>query len=454
MQAVQLGRVRYSILLMVFLSATITFADRSSLSIAGSALQEGLGIDAVTLGYIFSAFGWAYVVGQIPGGWLFDRFGTKPVYTLALLIWSVLTLLQGFVGFLPTAWAVASMFLLRLAVGFAGAPCFPGNARIIAAWFPSAERATVTAISSSAQYFATALFAPLMGLVVYAMGWQQVFIILGCLGLLLSLWLFKALHGPSDHPTLGAAELAHIEQGGGLVNLESRKAGGDGPQWRHLRSLLTHRTLIGLYFGQYCNNGFTYFFLTWFPVYLVQDRGMSILNAGFAAAVPAIAGCVGGILGGLVSDGLLRRGHSLTLARKLPIVLGLLLSSSMVLCIYAERDSTVVALMALAFFGKGLGSQGWTLVADTSPAKVLGLSGGLFNTFGNLAAITTPIVIGYLVSLTGSFDWALVYVAINALLAVCSYLFIVGTIQRIELDDEPGGGAAKADTASGVPGSS
>ncbi|MFZ3205273.1 MAG: MFS transporter, partial [Pseudomonas sp.] len=130
--------------------------------------------------------------------------------------------------------------------------------------------------------------------------------------------------------------------------------------------------------------------------------------------------------------------YSLTLARKLPIVVGMLLASCIVLSIQVESDSAVIALMALAFFGKGFGSLGWTLVADTSPRQIVGLSGGLFNTFGNLAAITTPIVVGYLVSHTGSFDAALIYVGANAVLAVISYLFIVGRIHRIELADPPG----------------
>lgn len=442
MPAVKPGRVRYSVLLMLFLVTTITFADRSSLSVAGSAMQAGLGIDAVTLGYIFSAFGWAYVIGQIPAGALFDRFGTKPVYTLALFVWSALTLLQGFVGWLPTTWAVTSMFLLRLLVGFSGAPCFPGNARIIASWFPTAERATATAISSSAQYAATALFAPLMGAVVQALGWQYVFLLLGCLGLALSFIWLRQLHGPRQHPCMDADELHYLEQGGALIDLEGQRGGSRGAQWRHLRLLFGQRTMLGIYFGQFCNNAITYFFLTWFPVYLVQARGMSILGAGFAAALPAISGCVGGVLGGLLSDGMLRRGHSLTLARKLPMVLGLLLSSAVVLCIFVESDAAVVALMALAFFGKGLGSLGWTLVADTSPRQILGLSGGLFNTFGNLAAITTPIVIGYLVSRTGSFDWALAYVGLNALLAVASFGLIVGRIHRVELGEPAGASAA------------
>ncbi|ARU89927.1 MFS transporter [Pseudomonas sp. M30-35] len=444
MSTVKQGRVRYSVLLMLFLATTVTFADRSSLSIAGSALQADLGIDAVTLGYIFSAFGWAYVIGQIPGGWLLDRFGAKRVYVITLFCWSVFTLLQGIAGVLPLAWAVVTLFLLRMAVGFAGAPCFPGNARIIAAWFPTAERGTATAISSSAQYAATAVFAPLMGWVVQTMGWQHVFVVLGGLGLLLCLVWLKVMFGPREHPRIGQAEFNHIKDGGALLDLEPRPAGAAGLQGRYLKLLLTQRTLIGIYFGQYCNNAITYFFLTWFPVYLVQARGMTILTAGFVTSLPAISGFVGGVLGGLFSDGLLRRGYSLTLARKLPIVSGMLLSSCIVLCLYAQSDTAVVGLMALAFFGKGFGSLGWTLVADTSPRQIIGLSGGLFNTFGNLAAITTPIVVGYLVSRTGSFDSALIYVGANALLAVISYLFIVGRIHRIELGIETGPGAKNA----------
>ncbi|MFI8480613.1 MFS transporter [Pseudomonas sp. NPDC078700] len=444
MSAVKRGRVRYSVLLMLFLATTVTFADRSSLSIAGSALQADLGIDAVTLGYIFSAFGWAYVIGQIPGGWLLDRFGPKRVYAITLFCWSSFTLLQGIAGVLPLTWAVVTLFLLRMAVGFAGAPCFPGNARIIAAWFPTAERGTATAISSSAQYAATAVFAPLMGWVVQAMGWQYVFVVLGSLGLLLCLVWVKSIFGPREHPRIGEAEFHHIENGGALLDLEPHPAGNAGSQGRYLKLLLTQRTLVGVYFGQYCNNAITYFFLTWFPVYLVQARGMTILTAGFVTALPAISGFVGGVLGGIFSDGLLRRGYSLTLARKLPVVSGMLLSSCIVLCLYAQSDTAVVALMALAFFGKGFGSLGWTLVADTSPRQIIGLSGGLFNTFGNLAAITTPIVVGYLVSRTGSFDSALIYVGANALLAMISYLFIVGRIHRIELVDETDSSAKNA----------
>ena len=142
---------------------------------------------------------------------------------------------------------------------------------------------------------------------------------------------------------------------------------------------------------------------------------------------------VGGVLGGVISDALLRRGYSLTVARKTPIVVGMLLSTSMIACNYVDTSVVVVAIMSLAFFGKGVGALGWAVVSDTSPREISGLSGAVFNTFGNTAAITTPIVIGYLVGGTGSFNAALVFVAANALVAVGCYLLVVGEIKRFEL---------------------
>lgn len=431
--------IRFLILLMLFIVTTINYADRATISIAGAAIQEEFGIDAVSLGYIFSAFGWAYVLGQVPGGWLLDRFGSRRVYAASIFTWSLFTLLQSYVGHISFVSVVTSLFLLRLMVGLAEAPAFPGNARVVAAWFPTQERGTASAIFNSAQYFGTALFAPLMGWITYAFGWEYVFIMMGIIGIMFSLVWLKFVHNPTDHPMISDAELSYIEQNGGLVDMDqTSKTGGSkkqatGPRWDYFKQLLTNRMLLGVYLAQYCINAVTYFFLTWFPVYLVQERGMSILKAGVIASLPAICGFVGGILGGIISDFLLRQNNSLSFSRKTPIVIGLTLSTSMVVCNYVEAEWLVIGIMALAFFGKGLGALGWAVVADTSPKQISGLSGGIFNTFGNIASVTTPIVIGYIINATGSFDWALVYVAANAMVAVLSYLVIVGPIKRVEL---------------------
>jgi ACS family glucarate transporter-like MFS transporter len=433
--------VRYLILFMLFIVTTVNYADRATLSIAGTSMKSELGLDPVMMGYIFSAFSWAYVLAQLPGGWLLDRFGSKKIYALSIFLWSFFTLLQGGVTWFGTAAAVVLLFLLRFMVGLAEAPSFPANGRIVASWFPTAERGTASAIFNSAQYFAAVLFTPLMGWITHVYGWHHVFTVMGAVGVVLTFIWIKIIHSPKDHPMINQSELQHIEQGGGLVDMDQAKpkasvgAGSDAgkAKWGYIKQLLSNRMLLGVYIGQYCINTITYFFLTWFPVYLVQERGMSILKAGFVASIPAVCGFIGGVVGGLISDRLIKRGHSVTMSRKIPIVGGMLLSTTMILCNYVDAQWMVVGIMAVAFFGKGVGALGWAVVADTAPKEIVGLSGGLFNTFGNIAGITTPIVIGYILKETGSFSGALIFVGANALVTVISYLVIVKEIKRVEL---------------------
>lgn len=427
------GHVRYWILVIVFLITTVNYADRATLSIAGSEVAKTFGLDNASMGLIFSAFGWAYLLMQLPGGWLLDRYGSKRVYTWSLLFWSLFTFLQGFIGFLPTTTALMAFFTLRFMLGFSEAPSFPANARIVAAWFPTRERATATSIFNSGQYFALAIFSPLLGWLTYAWGWEHVFTVMGALGFVLTFVWIKWVHNPADHPNISSAELEHITQGGALVDMDKSGAKRTPPTWSHMRQLLTNRMLLGVFFGQYFINTITWFFLTWFPIYLVQAKGMSILKVGIIASVPALCGFAGGVLGGVFSDWLLRRGHSLTRARKIPIVLGMLLACSIVLCNYTDSTILVVVLMALAFFGKGFGALGWPVIADTAPKEVTGLCGGIFNSFGNVASIVTPLVIGYLVDEAKSFNGALIFVGASALAAMLCYLLVVGEIKRVEL---------------------
>jgi ACS family glucarate transporter-like MFS transporter len=436
-----IGRVRFSIVAMLFVVTIVNYADRATIAIAGPVLSKDLGFSPVQMGFIFSAFGWAYVIGQIPGGWLLDRFGSKAVYFASIFTWSLFTVLQGAVGLVAATFALYALFALRFLVGFAESPSFPANARVVAAWFPASERGTASAIFNSAQYFATVLFAPIMGWITTELGWPYVFYFMGLVGFIVSMIWLAVVYAPNQHPRITAPELDYIERGGALVNMDppkgQQRAQNDARkkplEWRYLKQLVSDRMMLGIYLGQYCINALTYFFITWFPVYLVQQRGMSILNAGIVASIPAICGFAGGVLGGVWSDFMLRKGFSLTASRKTPIVVGMLLSTSMVVCNYVDAQWIVVAIMALAFFGKGVGALGWAVISDTCPKQIAGLSGGLFNMFGNLSSISTPIIIGYIIQSTGSFNDALVFVGANALVAVFSYLVIVGEIKRVEL---------------------
>lgn len=436
-KAVNHTKTRYYILAMIFLVTALNYGDRATLSMAASPMSQELGLNAVTMGYIFSAFSWAYVIGQIPGGWLLDKFGARKVYFWSIFLWSLFTVLIGFSNiFGSTAIIISVLFLLRFLVGLSESPAFPGNSQIVAAWFPTKERGTAAAIFNSAQYFATVIFAPLMGWLVTQYHWQSIFWVMGGLGIVISFIWLKVIYSPINHPSINPTELQYIKDGGGLVEMGETKAenrAANKVKFSDIKQLLSSRMLLGIFIAQYCINCLTYFFLTWFPVYLVKERNMSILQAGFAAVAPALCGFIGGILGGLVSDKLIKMNKSVTFARKLPIILGLFLSTSIIICNYVSSQAAIIFFMSLAFFGKGFGSLGWAVMSDVAPKEMIGLSGGLFNTFGNTAGIVIPIVIGYIINSTGSFNGALIFVGIHAVIALLCYLLIVGKIERFEL---------------------
>jgi ACS family D-galactonate transporter-like MFS transporter len=222
-----------------------------------------------------------------------------------------------------------------------------------------------------------------------------------------------------------------MRSGGALVDLGQRNVGERRRITRaDLGVVLTSRKLWGVYFGQFALTSTLWFFLTWFPTYLVQARGMSFVKAGFLASLPFLAAFVGVLCSGLLSDFMLRRGASLGTARKVPIVAGLLLSTSIIGANYVDAPAFIIAFLALAFFGNGLASITWSLVSAMAPERLLGLTGGVFNFVGNLSGITVPIIIGYLAR-GNDFSAGLAYVATLALLGALSYMFVVGKVERL-----------------------
>ena len=216
------SRVRLLIVTMLFLVTCVNYADRATLSIALPALSKELKLDPVAMGYVLSAFGWSYVMAQVPGGWLLDRFGSKWVYALSITTWSIFTVMQGWVGFLTGGAAVFALFALRFLVGLAEAPSFPANARIVAAWFPGNERGTASAFFNSGQYFATVLFSPLMGWIAHEYGWRNMFYVMGALGIIVGIVWIKTIYGPKDHPAINEAEFDYIKDGGALVDMDAQ----------------------------------------------------------------------------------------------------------------------------------------------------------------------------------------------------------------------------------------
>lgn len=445
-------RTRYFILLMITFVLTLATGDRATLSVAGPEMQKELGITAVEIGYLFSAFSWAYVISMTPAGWVADKIGSKQAMFLGILLWSVITVFMGLVSYIT--FVVPALLILRFLLGVCESPVGPSAGRIIAAWFPSQERGVAGAIFNSAQYASLAIFTPLMAWLCHAFGWDHVFIVMGVIGIIVALTWAKCFYVPMKHPTINSAEMQYIKEGGGLVELDmdpvaASKSSAQKPRagLAEIGQLFKSKMLVGIFLGQYCISAITWFFLTWFPIYLVKERGMSILQAGFMASVPAICGLIGGISSGFISDWILKKTGNLTLARKIPITIGLTMSASMILCNYVSSEFMVMFLMSAAFFGKGFGSLGWAVVADTAPKEIIGTTGGLFNSLGNIAGIITPVVIGYVLQETGSFANALVFVGAHGLIAVFSYWFIVGKIERLKLNGKSGTvGAAESVT--------
>lgn len=445
-------RTRYFILLMITFVLTLATGDRATLSVAGPEMQKELGITAVEIGYLFSAFSWAYVISMTPAGWVADKIGSKQAMFLGILLWSVITVFMGLVSYIT--FVVPALLILRFLLGVCESPVGPSAGRIIAAWFPSQERGVAGAIFNSAQYASLAIFTPLMAWLCHAFGWDHVFIVMGVIGIIVALTWAKCFYVPMKHPTINSAEMQYIKEGGGLVELDmdpvvASKSSAQKPRagLAEIGQLFKSKMLVGIFLGQYCISAITWFFMTWFPIYLVKERGMSILQAGFMASVPAICGLIGGISSGFISDWILKKTGNLTLARKIPITIGLTMSASMILCNYVSSEFMVMFLMSAAFFGKGFGSLGWAVVADTAPKEIIGTTGGLFNSLGNIAGIITPVVIGYVLQETGSFANALVFVGAHGLIAVFSYWFIVGKIERLKLNGKSGTvGAAESVT--------
>ncbi|MBN3853909.1 MFS transporter [Paraburkholderia sp. Ac-20340] len=437
-QQARIGHFRYAILGLIFCITVLNYADRATLSIAGTFVARDLGLTPAALGVVFSAFGWAYAIGQIPGGWLLDRFGARRVYGASIVLWSCFTMAQGAVSvFGSVAAATTALFVMRFMLGLVESPAFPGNARVVAAWFPTAERGTASALFNSAQYLAVVIFTPLMAWLTHRFGWHQVFFFMGALGIVAACIWFATMREPADHPRMSRAELDYIAERGALVHLDSHLGGRGHARRRFTRReiavLFKSRMLWALYIGQYCITALTYFFITWFPIYLVKERGMNIMTVGLVAALPAICGFSGGVLGGALSDWLIRRGVPMSAARKTPFMIGMVLATALIGAPFATTDTAVVVLVSLAFFGKGLGAIGWAVLADVAPREMTGLSGGVFNGIGNVAGIVTPIVIGFVVATTGSFDRALWFVGAHGVVAMLAYGLLAGRFRRIEL---------------------
>ena len=191
-------RKRFFIMVLLFITVVINYLDRSNLSIAAPALTSELGIDPVHVGLIFSAFGWTYAAMQIPGGWLVDRVPPRILYTVALLLWSIATVMLGFAA------SFIALFVLRMAVGALEAPAYPINSRVVTSWFPERERATAIGFYTSGQFVGLAFLTPVLAWLQHHYGWHMVFIVTGGVGILWAAIWYAVYREPRDFKGVNA----------------------------------------------------------------------------------------------------------------------------------------------------------------------------------------------------------------------------------------------------------
>jgi ACS family D-galactonate transporter-like MFS transporter len=418
--------VRYFIVGLLFVTTVINYLDRSSISLAGPGITDELHLNSIQMGLVFSAFAWAYSPLQLPGSVLVDRIVPRLLYPVTIFFWSLSATLLGAAGAL---WQIVA---LRLGLGAFEAPSFPMNNRIITSWLPEGERAMGVATYVSGQYVGLAFLTPVLVMIQLALGWRGMFVAAGSIGLVWAVCFYAFYRDPARSRRANATELQHIRDGGGKVDWQRRAKRGEQPSAGDVRvgRMFRSRKLWGVLLAHMGETSANWFFLTWFPTYLVRYRHIEFVKVGFMATLPFLAAFAGVLLSGTLSDMLYRRGWSLSFARKTPIVIGLLLAIAIIGANYVDNPAFIIAFMTLAFFGSGLAAISWSVVSSIAPANLVGLASGCFNFIGTSMGIVVPIVIGALVR-GGDFAPALVFVGGMASMSVFCWLVVVGRIETI-----------------------
>ena len=384
-------RVRWFVLFLISLMYMITYMDRSNISVAAPSIAKEFGFSKTEIGLVFSAFAWAYALGQVPGGWLADYFGPKKVLLAIVPFWSLMTA--------ATAWAsgAVSLFAVRFAFGLGEAGAFPTASRAMQLWFPKSERGFVQGMTHCFSRLAIAVTPFIAVQLLSAWGWRSIFYSFAVLGLLWSVvFLVFYRNRPEDEPRVNAAELGHIRG--------TAASGEVSPSGTLLRSNVPLRTIFSspnMWFiaaAYFCFFYGAYFYVSWFPTYLLEYRHLSLKSVGYLAALPLISAMIGDVVGGLLTDFILRKTGNLRLARRGVAAPGLLLAA-LLLIPAGTTGSAMVAILCLTasnFFLELVLGPAWAV-----PMDVGGTSSGTvtaaMNMVGAIGASLSPLVFGLLV---------------------------------------------------------
>ncbi|MFE1936568.1 MFS transporter [Streptomyces sp. NPDC059474] len=417
---------RWLMVFLCFLGMTVNYVDRATISISLPYMTDDLHIGPEWQGVILSMFFVTYALGQLPAGALIDRYGEKRMFAIGGLLWSLVTVGTGFVR------GIGSLLFARLALGAGEAPAYPSCAKSVSRWFPVRERALANSVWDNGARAGTAVAAPVVTALIAWQGWRMAFWVTGAVALLwVALWL-KAYREPTARGGLSAEERAYVTAGGARLEespAEERVTEEPAVRWR---DLFRHRTVWGMMIGFFCLNYVIYFFITWFPSYLVDARGFDLLKLGFYGALPGIVAIAGSLLGGWTSDTLLRRGWSVTRARKTCLVCGMLFSSVIAFAVLVPSAMWALVLLSVSYASLAFSAASVaSLPADVAPTpRHVASLGGIQNFASNLAGVLGSTTTGLLL---GAFHHSFVApLMLSGALCVVGALTYGLVVQRVE----------------------
>ncbi len=428
MAAASTPRIRFmqrAALTLLVLSGVVNYIDRATLAIANPLVRHDLGLSINDMGYLLSAFLWAYAFAQLPAGALVDRLGPRLLLALGLALWSGAQALGGLVR------NFGEFFAARMLLGLGEAPQFPTGARVVKDWFPVRNRGLATGIFNCASTLGNAIGAPLLTFLMLAFGWRWMFLIMGIAGLVVAA-LWYLLYRDIETVALSREETALVTEG----DPPGARAPTRFHEWRRLfRFRMTWGMILG-YFGTIY---LTWVYTAWLPGYLEIERHMTIAKTGWAAAIPSVAGVVGGIFGGWIVDVLARFGLSPINARKYPMSLALI-GMALFTVLAAEVESNTVAIVCISaavFLGYATSSSCWAMASVAAPSNYTASIGAIQNFGGYLGGALAPTVTALIVTATGSFVPALlVGAAIGVFSAIAYFVVIRGPITAAALSGE------------------
>ncbi|VBB08960.1 Hypothetical protein LUCI_4246 [Lucifera butyrica] len=413
-------KYRWNIVLMLFLANAINYVDRSAMSVALPVLNKKFHLDPFETGLILSSFFIGYALFNFVGGYLSDIKGPKKVMGYAMAVWSV------FCGLTAGTFNFVSLFTVRLIFGFGEGPLTSTTNKTTNNWIPLKERATAVGICNGGAPVGGALSAPIVAFISLKWGWQASFLALAVIGIIWTLiWWRVSADKPEQHPQVSAEEVAEIHAGrNDLVTGPQTTA---APVKVSLLSVLKQSRIWALLVGMFGYNYTLFFFLTWFPTYLVDARHLSIAQMGFAAMLPWIAGAVGQVAGSVIIDYIYRKTGKLLYSRKIVLVVCLMFAA---LCVgftgFASTAAGAVTLMTIGICFLYLqATTYWAIIQDIVPSEKVGGTSGFIHAVANVSGIFGPAITGWLVETTGKFTSAFVLAAGLAMIGALAVAFFV-----------------------------